>query len=305
MKIGPDDQMDEAISALIDGELDGESDRELRQQLIERICTEQPLKERWTHYHLISDSLSNNLPSELYRDLSERVQSLLENEPCHSLSDNGADKADGKFSKVIDASQRFSRSASLTTPELSRKQLMMKRVAGFAIAASVATVALVSYQIGLQQHLDENLLAQQKASPVPAQQQELASMNPTQMATVNGVTVLASPVSNPQYHLRPANTAPGVYSPPGVSNNSSNSRMTIDYNILDLHKNAVRNLQNSNLAQLPGRVEVDNAHQLSESESVLLHQYLMDHNQRFSSSRVQGVLPLARIMAVPTQMSPQ
>ena len=328
MKIGPDDQMDEAISALIDGELDGESDRELRQQLIQRICTDQALKDRWTSYHLISDSLSNNLPSEICCDLSDRVSQLLENEATYSLSSAQLAAEAAQSAKVIDASKRFNRTPQVAASTLTHKQLLMKRAAGFAIAASVATVALVSYQIGLQQHLDENLVAQQSTQPSSQQaalsqqaaqlqqtaqaaiqqseQAELASMNPTQMATVNGVTVLASPVNNPQYHLvPPANTAPGVYTPGGQYSNGDNSRFSIGYNFFEQQKNQAMRMDNSQANQVSSRSSTEAGNSLDERESALLRQYLMDHNQRYSSSRVQGVMPFARIMAVPTQPTNQ
>jgi len=299
MKIGPDDQLDEAISALIDGELDNESDKELRQQLIERICSDPSLKQRWTHYHLISDSLSNNLPEEIYCDLSDHVHSLIADEPVYSLAEM-VGHGEETSSRVIDASQRFNRQSPATAPVLSRKQLMMKRAAGFAIAASVATVALVSYQIGLQQHMDENMLAQQSADAPSQPSQELASINPTQMATVNGVTVFASPVSNPANNLRPSNTGPGVYSPPGEFHEADQSRYFIGYNVLGA-QNEAHPLQNPLTMHMPSQAPVEASHQLNDRESVLLRQYLMDHTQRYSSSHVQGDLPLARMMAVPTQ----
>jgi len=300
MKYGPDDQLDEAISALIDGELDNESDREFRQKLIEKICSETALKERWTQYHLISDSLCNNLPSDIFLDLSQRVLASIENEPCYTLPDSEI----VTDHRVIDAAQRFTRQASDQSGNLSRRQLLMKRVAGFAIAASVATVALVSYQIGVQQHFDENALAKNEHAN-STQQQELASISPTQMATIHGVTVLASPVSTPQYNLNSDNIGNGASLSAGKFHDSNSSRYVIGYNLNGLQNgqqnNNSRYMQNSAALLTASPANVGSTRQMEDRENVMLRQYLMDHSQLYSSSRVSGAIPLARMMAVPTQ----
>lgn len=100
------EKLNEQVSACVDGETEpGESDLLLR-----RLSQDDSLRSRWARYHLISDTLKNNLPEHLSLTLSERIRQSIANEPTPQT--------------------RFS---------VTR---LLKPAAGFAIAASVAALAV-------------------------------------------------------------------------------------------------------------------------------------------------------------------
>jgi len=93
----------EKISALMDDEIDG--------QVIKQLQSDDELKSTWSRYHLIGDCLGDSLPEAIDLDLANKVRLRLQDE------------------------------AVVITPDFSRKAFL-KPVVGFAIAASVATVAV-------------------------------------------------------------------------------------------------------------------------------------------------------------------
>jgi hypothetical protein len=70
-------QIDEHISAFMDGELH-ESEHAA---IIQQICRDDQSLNRWQHYHLISDTLRNNLPPTIDNQFAKSVMSALEKEP--------------------------------------------------------------------------------------------------------------------------------------------------------------------------------------------------------------------------------
>ncbi len=103
------DKIDEQMSSLMDDEL-APSEQPL---LLRRLCGDDALKQRWERFHLIRDALHHELPIGVDRGLADRISLALESEPgLHSRS----------------------------TPLLSR---ILRPVAGLAIAASVATLAIL------------------------------------------------------------------------------------------------------------------------------------------------------------------
>jgi len=101
----------ENLSALMDGELEGAE----AVRLLNGIIQDSGLKTTWEQYHLISDALRNNLPPVAERDLLDRVRLLVDSEP------------------VV-----LRRSAVWKTS--------LRPVAGFALAASVAVVAVLGFR---------------------------------------------------------------------------------------------------------------------------------------------------------------
>jgi len=101
------DSLNEQVSACVDSELEpAESGLLLR-----RLSTDAELRKRWARYHLISDSLKNNLPQQLPMNLAERVTQVIADEP--------------------------------TPQRLFSPQRLFKPIAGLAIAASVAALAVL------------------------------------------------------------------------------------------------------------------------------------------------------------------
>ncbi len=153
-----DNTMKDALSALIDGELD---EREM-QALIREMRDDAEHKQCWERYHIIGDALRNNLPSEINCSLADRVSKSILNEdlplqeqpkPTHSRS---------------------------TRPW-----------AGFAMAASVATVAYLGFgMMGLDDQagprLASNNTPASMASPVVPNMVAQSKVRPLDFQTVSG-----------------------------------------------------------------------------------------------------------------------
>ncbi len=105
--------IDERISALVDGE-SGEFET---RRLTAEVLSNESLKDRWSHYHLIGDALRDELPIRVEPNFSASVMALInEDMPGYDQS-------------------------------LVRKQSRwLKPVTGFAIAASVAAVSILVMQ---------------------------------------------------------------------------------------------------------------------------------------------------------------
>ena len=105
---------DERISALIDDEL---TDFELR-RVADEVLSDDALKQRFQRYSLVGDAMRNDLPASIDMDFSSRVMAAIDAEDAVS-----EDVSDGQ-----------------------RVAAWKKPLAGAAIAASVAAMALVSLQ---------------------------------------------------------------------------------------------------------------------------------------------------------------
>lgn len=100
----------EQLSAFMDDETEGR-----QQELVDDLLRDPELLDTWSRYHLISDCLQRNMPAQVDRELPEKVAAALESEPA------------------ILAPTRF-------------PATVVKPVAGFAIAASVAALAIFGIQ---------------------------------------------------------------------------------------------------------------------------------------------------------------
>lgn len=103
------EQNKELLSALIDGEIDGDN------KMIDTLIHNQEMKDKWSRYHLIGDCLRGQLPETISGYATSCVTDALGDEP------------------------------TVLAPQKS-KQFNFKPLAGFAIAASVAMVAVFSVQ---------------------------------------------------------------------------------------------------------------------------------------------------------------
>lgn len=97
----------EQLSALVDGEHDNE-------HVLDELIHDENMKQTWSRYHLIGDCLRDNLPEHISSHISDNVSHALQNEP------------------------------TVLAPV--KKQFNFKPLAGFAIAASVAMVAVFTVQ---------------------------------------------------------------------------------------------------------------------------------------------------------------
>mgnify|MGYP001544810714 FL=1 len=140
------DRLHEQLSALIDDEL-GESEQTL---LTRQIGRDTELRQRLLRYQLISDAMQNHLPGQVDPAFSRRVHAALQDEP----SRHGAGIRTGL--------------AGLLRP-----------VAGLAVAASVAVVAVTA----LQNSQDE--------TSVPAPAVATAPADSTYIRSQDGVLAVA------------------------------------------------------------------------------------------------------------------
>lgn len=113
------EQLGTQVSSFVDGEM-AQAETEL---LIKRLGKDEQLQSQWRYYHLISDTLKNQLPERLDADFAARVSMAIHDE-------------------------------SVYTHSAARRASFLKTIAGVAVAASVATlgigaVLLVAQQDGL------------------------------------------------------------------------------------------------------------------------------------------------------------
>ena len=106
------EQINEQISAFLDGELPAVE----RRLLLERLAREPQLRAYWSHYQLIGDSLRKALPPHIDLGFADRVSAALDEVPAHQGTKTGL---------VARA---------------------LKPLAGLAVAASVAAVAVLAVQ---------------------------------------------------------------------------------------------------------------------------------------------------------------
>lgn len=127
----------EQISALMDGELYGPE----AGHALDELKRDAGLKTCWGRYHLISDVLRNHAPHHLRHGVAESVMCLMRNEP--PLRARGW--------RVI------------------RSPQMLKPLAGFALAASVAVLAILSVPNTLftPRSTDNSPLAAAPSTPRP------------------------------------------------------------------------------------------------------------------------------------------
>lgn len=152
------EQQNEKLSALMDGELD-----ELN---LNQIARDESAKATWHRYHLISDVLHQRQLLPVNLDLSAKISEMIKNEPAILAP------------------------VTKTTPHY------LKPAAGFAVAASVAALAILGVQlyqsdvagpsqvpvaeVQIQQPVRELLVVAPQPLPQPASQNN-ASVRPVQM----------------------------------------------------------------------------------------------------------------------------
>jgi sigma-E factor negative regulatory protein RseA len=117
------EKLNEKISALMDGDLAGRDAHDVIQDLKQSAESRQ----RWERYHLIGDALRNNLPPVVRHDLASRIAAAIDAETSQSLP-----------SVVPFVPRQKNKPAPF----------FLKPLAGLAIAASVAAVAVVSFDMG-------------------------------------------------------------------------------------------------------------------------------------------------------------
>ena len=119
----------ESLSSFVEGELSGDQ----CETLISTICKDEDMKSFLERYHIISDSMKSQLPDGIKSDFVNCVMSAIESEPT-------------AFSTTAPTPLKPTANNKLGLSSSSAKTSFTKRVAGFAIAASVATLAVMVVQ---------------------------------------------------------------------------------------------------------------------------------------------------------------
>lgn len=128
------DKLNEKISALMDNRL---SVREA-DDLVGRMRHDKLLQHCWARYHLIGDALRNNLPHKVNHDLAAHVSKIIETEAPLPISLETHRHV--KTRAVSTAPRAVARTTGVATA-------FFKPFIGVAVAASVATVAIVSFNM--------------------------------------------------------------------------------------------------------------------------------------------------------------
>ena len=155
----------EEISMLMDDALDEHS----RARVIHKLKDNDEMKSCWEHYHLISEALRNNLPEIIYPDLAGRITNILRKESPHQL----------------------------IQPKSAKAMPRHRSVTGFALAASLAVIAVVGLlQINQQNGgaPDQQIATVQEIIDSP-QATNSAAILPTQ-------TVASLPLTNRSIDVR-------------------------------------------------------------------------------------------------------
>ena len=101
--------INEILSAFVDGEHDKNNN------ILEKLIHDDDIKSSWKRYHLIRDCLRGNLPNEIHNNFTKKVNKRLE------------------YEANINASKKT-------------KRFKQEPLIGFALAASVAILAILSIQ---------------------------------------------------------------------------------------------------------------------------------------------------------------
>ena len=167
---------DERISSLMDGELDKQAGHGAMNSAVDELLSKDEARETWTRYHLISDTLSQHLPTGMDKQFSSRVMAALENEP------------------------------TVLAPPTTHTTPLTRRLAGLAVAASVAAVAVTGVQFIYQQ--DEQAPVEQMAkTATPSTPSRMSTNQALAQATARqNIQTVTQPMKRPA--MNPAKIAP-------------------------------------------------------------------------------------------------
>jgi len=182
-----DSNKGEHLSSFVDGELD----RDHCDIMISSICKDEDMKSCLTRYQMISDSMKNQLPDGIKSDFVHCVMAAIESEPTAL-----APTAPSRSSAVSSTSGKIINFPSLT-----------KKVAGFAIAASVATIAVIGVQSQNQDSATQVVVMPENSEFVRLNKESTmtANVNPTVIPKATSGYSTASSSVSPQSipQLRP------------------------------------------------------------------------------------------------------
>jgi sigma-E factor negative regulatory protein RseA len=124
----------EWVSAAVDGEVDA--------QTLAELSADNNSHDKWQRYHLIGDAMRGELPAALSLDLSASIMAAIELEPAHKQITTSAAAND----LTIQAQDAQKTVQTVNAPKSNNVVPLFKQLGQYAIAASVALVAVVGVQ---------------------------------------------------------------------------------------------------------------------------------------------------------------
>ncbi|MFV2057516.1 MAG: sigma-E factor negative regulatory protein, partial [Thiohalomonadales bacterium] len=261
-----------------------------KEPLMDKLCHEHELKQRWSRYQLVQDSIRRDLPPAVDLNFSTRIMQALESEPAilAPVISATTKKDNTKNSAAAgDSPQHANVLAALHTRT-------GKRIAGFAVAATVAAVSVVSFQYNFQQQTNgssgladagldstSNVVAITNRSRAPSLPTIFSSTG--QEAVASSASVENSRMIS---SVSPNRNSMGPFQSP--RNRSLASKMTP----------AMQVRRGPSQTERRRPLNVSNP-----TISAQLHKYLINHSQNVSGTQLQGVMPYARIVSGRTAVS--
>jgi sigma-E factor negative regulatory protein RseA len=124
----------EWVSAAVDGEVDA--------QTLAELSADNNSHDKWQSYHLIGDAIRGELPAELNLDLSASIMAAIELEPAHKQITTSAASND-----LAVQGQDAQKAVQAVNAQKSNNVVpLFKQLGQYAIAASVALVAVIGVQ---------------------------------------------------------------------------------------------------------------------------------------------------------------
>jgi negative regulator of sigma E activity len=234
-------KLQEQCSCLIDGELE-ESECCV---ILDKICDKPELKQDLHRYYLIRDAIRTNLPGVVNPNFTQSVMDALEAEPT-LLAPRVAPRQTPSL--TTDSAKVLSFESTTGNDNHVSHIRFYKRAASFAIAASVATIAVFTFSSTNNINQTSEQLAQMPDSS------EFIRLSKSKTAEVNSVNTLPS---NPQ----------------------QTENMLVSQPIRSM--------------PLPTKSPI-------VGPNLQIQRYIINHNQHISSSRLQSVMPYARIVVTKT-----
>lgn len=133
--------------------LDGELPQTEQDALLKTLANDEELSGAWERYHLIGDAIRNDLPELIGCDISTRVQQAIATEPA------------------------------ILVP-LSRRHALVRPVMGFALAASVAAMAILGVRQLNQDTSPAQPLMVAQEQPLPASTFDNSPIRPASVQTL-------------------------------------------------------------------------------------------------------------------------
>ena len=283
---------DEDISSLFDNEVhdndlikdltkdlaenDGADAMRETERTLDQLCQDRECIQRWSRYQLIHDTLQRNLPPEIDPNFSSRVMAAISSEPTIlsppvTVTNQTIENVRG-HSTVSNLSNWMNNAFNKNVG---------KRVAGLAVAASVTAISVLSFQYNYQQqNMGQFDVSAAKNADMMAPQKIIA-FDDSKSATQETTPFSSGPLSSIQS---------------SVSNVSASNLST---NPLSPSSTAKPSVALSVKRRVPLHTNINMA---DPAISAHLHKFLINHSQNVSGTRLQSVMPYARIVT-DSQMS--